>query len=60
MTQREAKDFVAQIGPDPGKIEIEKRRVGPGKNWYRVVAGPFGSRDEAGKALETLGRKTAP
>ena len=60
MTQREAKDFVAKIAPDPGKIEIEKRRVGPGKNWYRVVAGPFGSRDEARNALEALGRKTAP
>ncbi len=60
MTHREAKDFVAEIGPDPGKIEIVKRHVGPDKNWYRVVAGPFGSRDEARAALEALERKAAP
>ncbi len=60
MTQREAREYAGKSGTDPGKIEIVKRHVGPGKNWYRVIAGPFGSQDEARNALETLGRKTAP
>lgn len=60
MTYREAREYVGKIGTAPGKVEIVKRNVGPRKEWYRVVAGPFGSRDEARAALEALERKAAP
>jgi len=55
MTQREARDFAVKAGSGPGKIEIVKRNVGPRKDWYRVVSGPFGSREEARAALESTG-----
>ena len=43
-----------------GKIEIVKRSVGPRKDWYRVVAGPFRNGEEARSALDTLERKASP
>lgn len=60
MTYREAREYVGKIGAAPGKIEIVKRGVGPRKDWYRVVMGPFGSRDEARSALETVERRALP
>jgi general secretion pathway protein A len=60
MTQREAREYARKAGADPASTEIVKRNVGPRKDWYRVTVGPFGSRDEARAALETLERKAAP
>lgn len=60
MTRREARDYAGKIGSDLGKVELVKRRVAPQKEWYRVVAGPFASREEAAKALEALGRRALP
>ncbi|NPV03938.1 MAG: AAA family ATPase [Syntrophaceae bacterium] len=60
MTQREARGYVGKIGSDLGRVELVKRRVAPQKEWYRVVAGPFASREEAVKALEALGRRAVP
>ena len=60
VTHREAREYAGKIGTGAGKVEIVKRSVGPRKDWYRVVVGPFGSRDEARVALEALERKAAP
>jgi len=60
MTHREARDYVGKIDSDLGKIDIVKRSVGPGKGWYRIVVGPFSSREEARKALQSLERLTPP
>ena len=60
MTQREARDFIGKIGSDLGRVDIVRRRVAPQRDWYRVVAGPFASREEAAKALEALGRRALP
>jgi len=60
MTQREARDFVGKIGSDLGRVDIVKRRVAPQRDWYRVMVGPFASREEAAKALEALGRRVLP
>jgi phage tail protein X len=60
MTHREARDYIGKIGSDLGKIDIVKRSVGPGKGWYRIVVGPFASREEARKALQSLERLTPP
>ncbi len=54
MTNREARDYAGKIGSDPGRVQIVKKRVGPGKDWYRVEAGPFASREEAGRVLQSL------
>jgi len=60
MTRREARDYAGKIGSDLGKVELVKRRVAPQRDWYRVMAGPFASREEAAKALEALGRRAVP
>lgn len=60
MTQREAREYARKVGADPARTEVVKRNVGPRKEWYRVMAGPFGSRDEARATLEALERKAAP
>jgi cell division septation protein DedD len=58
MTYREARDYVGKIGSDLGRVEIVKRRVAPQKDWYRILVGPFGSREEARSALQSLERLT--
>ena len=58
MTHREARDYVGKIGSDLGRVEIVKRRVAPQKDWYRILVGPFGSREEARSALQSLERLT--
>ena len=58
MTHREARDYIGKIGSDLGKIEIVKRSVGPGKDWYRIVVGPFASKEETRNALQSLERLT--
>ena len=60
MTNREARDYAGKIGTGYGKVEIVRRGVGPRKDWYRVMVGPFASRDEARSALEMLERRAAP
>ena len=60
MTNREARDYAGKIGIGYGKVEIVRRGVGPRKDWYRVMVGPFASRDEARSALEMLERRAAP
>jgi general secretion pathway protein A len=60
MTYREAGVYAGKIGPDIGRVGIVKKRVGSGKDWYRVVVGPFGSMKKALKALETLESRGAP
>ena len=56
MTQREARDFAGKIGSDLGRIDIVKRRVAPEKDWYRILVGPFASREAGRSALESLER----
>ena len=58
MTHREARDYAGKIGSDLGRVEIVKRRVAPQKDWYRILVGPFGSREEARNALQSLERLT--
>ena len=58
MTQREARDYAGKIGSDLGRVEIVKRRVAPQKDWYRILVGPFGSREEARSTLQSLERLT--
>jgi general secretion pathway protein A len=58
MTYREARDYVGKIGSDLGRVEIVKRRVAPQKDWYRILVGPFGSREEVRSALQSLERLT--
>jgi len=60
MTYREARDYIGKMGSDLGKIEIVKRSVGPRKDWYRVLAGPFRDGEETRRALETLERRASP
>ena len=60
MTHREARDYVGKIGSDLGRVDIVKRRVAPRKDWYRIVVGPFASREEARSALQSLERLTPP
>ena len=57
MTNREARDYAGKIGPDAGRASIVKKRVAPGKDWYRVEAGPFAGRGEARSALQSLERQ---
>jgi general secretion pathway protein A len=59
VTYREAREYAGKIETGPGKAGIVKRSIGPRKEWYRVVVGPYGSRDEARAALEALERKAA-
>lgn len=56
MTHREARDFAGRIGSDLGRVDIVKRRVAPEKDWYRVLVGPFASREEGRGALQALER----
>ena len=56
MTHREARDFAGRIGSDLGRVDIVKRRVAPEKDWYRIVVGPFASREEGRGALQSLER----
>jgi cell division septation protein DedD len=56
MTQREARDFAGKIDSDLGRIDIVKRRVAPQKDWYRILVGPFASREAGRSALESLER----
>ena len=58
MTHREARDYIGKISSDRGKIDIVKRSVGPRKDWYRIVVGPFASKEEARNALQSLERLT--
>lgn len=60
MTYREARDFAGRIGSDLGRVDIVKRRVAPAKDWYRVLVGPFASREEGRSALESLERLASP
>jgi general secretion pathway protein A len=57
MTYREARDYAGKIGSDLGSVDIVKRRVAPQKDWYRILVGPFGSREEARSALQSLERR---
>ena len=56
MTYREARDYVGKIGSDLGGVEIVKKRVAPQKDWYRILVGPFSSRENARNALQSLER----
>jgi len=56
MTHREARDFAGRIGSDLGRVDIVKRRVAPGKDWYRILVGPYASREEGRSALQSLER----
>lgn len=58
MTHREARDYAGKIGSDLGRVDIVKRRVAPQKDWYRILVGPFGSREEARSSLQSLERLT--
>jgi general secretion pathway protein A len=60
MTHREARDYCGKIGSDLGKLDIVKKGVGPQKNWYRIMVGPFASREEARNALQALERLAPP
>jgi phage tail protein X len=60
MTHREARDYCGKISSDLGKIELVKRSVGPRKDWYRIVVGPFASKEQASRALQSLERLTPP
>ncbi|MGE5800439.1 MAG: SPOR domain-containing protein, partial [Syntrophaceae bacterium] len=57
MTSREARDYAGKMGPDAGRAGVVKKRVAPGKDWYRVEVGPFASREEARRALQSLERQ---
>lgn len=56
MTYREAQDYAGKIGPDLGRVDIVKKNVAPRKDWYRILVGPFASREEVGSALQSLER----
>jgi phage tail protein X len=58
MTYGEARDYVGKIGSDLGGVEIVKRRVAPKKDWYRILVGPFSSREDARRAFQSLERLT--
>ena len=60
MTHREARDYAGRIGSDLGGVDIVKRRVAPAKDWYRVLVGPFASREEGRSALQSLERLASP
>jgi hypothetical protein len=38
-------------------VEIIVRKISPHERWYRVVAGPFATREEAVKTLGVLCRR---
>jgi general secretion pathway protein A len=56
MTHREARDYAGKIGSDLGRVDIVKRSVSPRRDWYRIMVGPFKSKEEARDALQSLGR----
>jgi general secretion pathway protein A len=56
MTYREAQDYSGKIGSNLGGVEIVKRRVAPQKDWYRILVGPFSSREDARRAFQSLER----
>jgi general secretion pathway protein A len=56
MTYREARVFAGKIGSDLGRVDVVKKRVAPGKDWYRILVGSFASRAEGRSALQSLER----
>ncbi|HTZ41310.1 MAG TPA: AAA family ATPase [Syntrophales bacterium] len=60
MTYREAQDYGGKIGSDLGRVEIVKKRVAPQRDWYRILVGPFSSREDARRALQSLERLPTP
>ena len=56
MTYREARDYAGKIGSDLGRVDIVKKRVAPQKDWYRILVGPFTSREDARRAFQSLER----
>ncbi len=59
MTYREALAYLEEVGSTIGNADIVKRSVAPRKDWYRILEGPFGSREEARTALQSMKRRTS-
>jgi general secretion pathway protein A len=59
MTYREAQDYLGKVGSDLGNADIVKKSVAPQKDWYRILVGSFGSREEARTALQSMKRRTS-
>jgi hypothetical protein len=54
---KSAGQYKRDVGSMGKEIEIVPWKVSPGETWYRVMAGPFASRDEALKALQEMKQK---
>jgi hypothetical protein len=54
---KSAGQYKRNVGSMGKEIAIVPWKVSPGETWYRVMAGPFASRDEAAHALEEMKQK---
>jgi hypothetical protein len=56
-TAREAGRYKDEPALKKKKLKVISRRVSPRENWYRVVSGPFKTREEARQSIQTLKAK---
>jgi len=56
-TVQEAARYKNEPALKEKKLKVTTRRVSPREDWYRIVAGPFQTREEALQTIQTLKAK---